>query len=535
MIQMIGRALDGSIDEQEFAKLQEELRRDSEAMAYYCEQAELSGRLDWELKHHVSLGVTEKAVPLTRANWMQFAAVAAGVALVTWFALTQFSPMSMEQSGKVIAGGGGQVEPLPEGAQSTLARVTNMQDAVWKDPSLRVGSWLTAGVIELISGNAEVTFDSGARVVIQGPAELGCLSPKLASLVRGKGVVHIPAQAEGFRLKTPSSSFADQSCSFALAVDEEETEVHVIEGSIEASPNQNMTMARTLNAKQSLRMNETHLLGEGEIRYAAGGFHSELPVSGTQSKARFLRWSFDSMLMDTFPESGSYSGAGYGAVLKQLPRMPGEAQAHVIKGKFGRALRFDGLGSYLETRFPGVTGAAERTVACWVRIPKAAQNKNAYSIVSWGEPQSQTGTKWQVSWNPGVDNTGQYGALRTEFGGGRVIGSANLRDGKWHHVTSVYLGASSEHVSSQVLHYVDGKLEAVTAARHQQIDTQVQEDEQSVAYIGRRLENESSFGTFHGAIDELYVFPAALTPSQIMNLYQRNEAPESLIPSLVNR
>lgn len=536
-IQLIGQALDGTIAQDEFSRLQELLRSDDEAMDYYCQQSEICGRLTWELGASSVDPMGKDVVPFFRrvsVRLVAWSGIAAAVAVSVGYihSLRQ----QVERTTPSVAGGGGKTEVLTGSYQveSSLARVTNLHDARWQGRELNVGSWIKPGTLHLLSGQAEITFDSGASVVLQGPAKLSCLTPHLAKLLQGKGAVHIPNQAEGFRLKTPSGSFADQACSFALAVDDGGTEIHVMTGTIEASPRNNMTQAETLYASESLRMNEDVMLTDDAIRYAAGEFQMSLPVDvAKQHKSTFLRWSFDSMQMGSFPESGNTLQVHYPAQIEQLKRIPGESQALSIKGKFGQAIRFNGRGSYLATQFEGISGATERTVACWVRIPKGTSQKNAYSIFAWGEPQSQTGTKWQIAWNPGADNQGRYGALRTEFGGGYVIGSTNLRDGRWHHITSVYLGGTSDDVATQILHYVDGKLETVTASKHQKIDTKTSQENTQLAYIGRRLEDDRAFISFKGDIDELHVFPAALTPYQINQLYRRNEVPKNLIPAVV--
>ena len=550
IIQLIAEALDGTISPANFSVLQDHMRHDPDVLRIYSEQSEIYGRLTWELKlkSEALPSITMRpsgaeSTPIkniwqhSRTLIAGATAIAAAITLTAVYWILQAintttptlavtpasSPHDISKASNVITESTG-----------SLARITNMQEAHWKNTSLQIGSWLTPGTIHLLSGQAEITFDSGARVILQGPATLDCLNARLASLTQGKGVVHIPKQAEGFQLKTPSNTFTDQACTFALAVDHESTEIHVFKGSIEARPRDNMSITQTLNSSQALRLNHSSMLANNAIRYDASAFQQEIAITSKHPAATYLRWAFDSMQLDSFPETGRHEKARYPAKIQQLAHVPGEAQAQSIKGKFGRALRFNGQGSYLSTQFPGISGTRERTVSCWVRIPKNSTRRQAYSFFSWGKPQSQTGTKWQIAWNPGSDNTGTYGAIRTEFGGGYVIGSTNLRDNRWHHITSVYLGGQSDDVATQVLHYIDGKLESVTASKHQQINTQAHDTESSLAYIGRRLENDG-FSSFKGDIDELHVFPAALTPHQIHMLYRHNQTPKNLIPSLATQ
>lgn len=549
IIRLIGETLDGTISPANFSALQDHMRHDPDVLRTYSEQSEIYGRLTWELKlkSEAVANITMRpsdidTTPIIniwhiwqypRTMIASATAIAAAITLTAVYWILQ--PASTTPSALASTPhNGSKASNVSTVSTGSLARITNTQEAHWKNASLQIGSWLTPGTIQLLSGQAEITFDSGARVVLQGPATLDCLNARLANLTQGKGVVHIPKQAEGFQLKTPSNTFTDQACTFALAVDHESTEIHVFKGSIEARPRDNMAITQTLSSSQALRLNHTSMLANNAIRYDSSAFQQEIAIPSKHPAATYLRWSFDTMQLDSFPETGHHEKARYPAKIQQLARIPGEAHAQSIKGKFGQALRFNGQGSYLSTQFPGISGTRERTVSCWVRIPKNATGLQAYSFFSWGKPQSQTGSKWQISWNPGGDNTGTYGAIRTEFGGGYVIGSTNLRDNRWHHITSVYLGGQSNDVATQVLHYIDGKLESVTASKYQTINTQTHNTETSLAYIGRRLEKDN-FSSFKGDIDELHVFPAALTPHQIQMLYRHNQTPQTLIPSLATQ
>lgn len=529
-IRLISAALDGTLSHKDFDTLQEILRSDHVAFELYCEQSEMAGRLLWELPGAAAPEQTTKTTPFSALKYLgAAAAIAVSTALVGYAILRQPETAIADSEPP-------QTQPTLKisrfSSTSSLARITNTKDAIWQDDSLQVGSWLKSGKLRLLSGEAEITFDSGARIILNGPSELESFGPHLARLNSGKGVIHIPSQAEGFQLQTPTNTFADPECSFALAVDSDATEIHVLQGSVGASPVDRASESATLLANESMRLTKDSVLSNDLLRYAATLFYSELPASDSSQKSEFLRWSFDSMQNGTFPESGNHSQANYPAKIQQLARMPEEAASQTVKGPFGRAVRFDGNGGYLATTFPGIPGVTERTVACWVRIAKNEKASHAYSLFSWGEPNSQTGTKWQIAWNAAYENSGTYGALRTEFGGGYVIGSTNLLDGQWHHIASVYLGGNSSDVTAQVMHYVDGRLESVSAHKQKKINTEIVDNHTRHAFIGKRLEDDLDFTSFKGDIDELHVFPAALTPAQIENLRLHNQTPKTLLKNL---
>ncbi len=533
-IKLIGQALDQTIEPQEFEELQKILKTDPEAFENYCLQAEMHGRLMSELKAKIADVGKPKVIPFYRKSVAKVAAIAA-VLVLSGVSIYRVVSDDAPRSVTPIAQDKPEEDKVRDVADKTnfVARITNAEKAVWGSPDIGVGSWLRPGSLKLLSGKAEITYDSGARVVLSGPAEINSLSAHLAKLTTGKAVVHIPNQAAGFSLETPTSTFSDQACSFALSVENDSTDIHVFKGSVEAASSSDLAAVKMLAVNEAFSFTDKSQLLIEATKFDSDNFRQELVVNSDTEKFDYFKWSFDSLADNAFPESGSKPFTGNSAIIKQLKRMPGEASAQSIPGPFGRAIRFEGKGSYLSTPAPDIIGASERTVAFWVRVPKNVTKKESYAFYAWGEPRSRSGTKWQIAWNTRNDNTGTLGAIRTEFGGGYVVGSTDLRDGKWHHITSVYLGQGDGEadVTNQVRHYVDGKLEHVSASKHRSIYTKVNEASGQLAYIGRRLEDDNFFHSLRADMDEIYLFPAALTPAQIETLYLANKVPQNLIHS----
>ena len=188
---------------------------------------------------------------------------------------------------------------------------------------------------------------------------------------------------------------------------------------------------------------------------------------------------------------------------------------------FGEALHFSGNGAFAATNFEGISGAQARTITCWIKLPPN-EKRSAPSIISWGE--HKRGRHWQVSINHAA-RFGALGAIRTDFSSGYVTGSTDLRDGRWHHITSVYIGGNSSDIAAHIRHYVDGKLEVVSAIKNIPVEIDTATDSNRASdnlKIGFRKRRNEPAGTLHGAIDELYIFDAAILPSQITNLKDFN-------------
>ena len=78
-----------------------------------------------------------------------------------------------------------------------------------------------------------MVFYSGARVVLQGPAEFQIVSSNEASCSQGRLIAEVPPQARGYRLVTPQMAATDLGTVFGVDVRQGATELHVFEGSVE--------------------------------------------------------------------------------------------------------------------------------------------------------------------------------------------------------------------------------------------------------------------------------------------------------------
>lgn len=95
------------------------------------------------------------------------------------------------------------------------------------------GDHFKPGWLRFRSGVMAILFDSGARLVIEGPAEIQLIDSNRADCIRGNVTVNIPEKAIGFQLNVPQTTVVDLGTSFGVEVDASQTTVHVIEGEIE--------------------------------------------------------------------------------------------------------------------------------------------------------------------------------------------------------------------------------------------------------------------------------------------------------------
>jgi hypothetical protein len=119
--------------------------------------------------------------------------------------------------------------PVTSKAVAMLSRTADAQWIQGKEIP-RLGAPLEPGRLHLEGGLAEVTLYCGARLLLEGPAEVELVSQNSAYCKSGRIVAETPDQARGFQIKTPQSILSDMRGSVGIDVKLEETEVHVFKG-----------------------------------------------------------------------------------------------------------------------------------------------------------------------------------------------------------------------------------------------------------------------------------------------------------------
>lgn len=215
---------DGVLGRAELARL-EELLEDDAALVYYIETTHqevglhmMAGDLETELRPEPGR--------VSRLVWQAAAAAvifAAGYLVASW-------PGPVDERMAVHS-----PDKVPE--ESFIpARITGMVGVRWTDgaPPDLIRSSGGTGVLSIESGLLEVTYTSGVRVTIEGPARFAVTGPASGTLDGGKLVTAVPQGAEGFRIDYPDGTVVDLGTEFAMEVKAgEPSEVGVFDGEIE--------------------------------------------------------------------------------------------------------------------------------------------------------------------------------------------------------------------------------------------------------------------------------------------------------------
>jgi len=117
----------------------------------------------------------------------------------------------------------------------SVATLESSENAAWvSELPTTQGSELAPGLLSLKTGVATVRFHSGAKVVVEAPAQLQLISPMRGRLLSGAAVIDVPEPAIGFVIETPGGYAVDYGTRFAVRVDQEEKQSNfeIIEGEI---------------------------------------------------------------------------------------------------------------------------------------------------------------------------------------------------------------------------------------------------------------------------------------------------------------
>lgn len=521
--ELSGGVVDGTLTHVQRLKLSRWLLESEAARRYYVRALGQSASLhDYAAEIHAEAPDRAAAGHPSRVVWWTFGALAAAAAVTLGFLLPGWINRGQEVNAN-----------RPYVAQLTAAKETR-----WKPRSSSPlpGALLREGEkLDLEAGFAEITFDSGARVVLEGAAQLELHSAWDATLRHGTLKASVPPEALGFRISNPVVEVIDLGTEFTLiAARTGEADVLVLKGEVEAAPRTGTNQEVIL-----LRENESRRFAPGGVSVVSDSAEKFARFAAPLDLERFTRglnsihWAFD--------EAG-------GEFVRGEPRGIAagnfDAEFHVQSaaeiaglrtvGWRGNALRFNGS-VFAQASVPGISGDQPRTVAFWIRVPKDAPLSDAYSMVAWIPDAPKLGHRpIGINWNRDPSE-GPVGALRTDFAGGCAMGMTSLRDGEWHHI-AVCFAAGESGKPVQVKQYVDGRLESsgVIPGRIRGPASPQQPELQDFIWIGCRLKtNGPQQQRFKGEMDELYITDRWLEPTEIVHLMAHNELPATAMAANV--
>lgn len=404
-----------------------------------------------------------------------------------------------------------------------VAMLNQTVDARWatsaQDP--QSGAPLEPGWLNLEAGLAQVVFYNGARVAIEGPAEVKLVSPSQAYCRRGKITADVPPQALEFRIDTPHGTASDLGAAFGLEVTERRTELHVFRGEV-------TLQAAAGNPDHALKEGSGAVIESGGAshRIAAdrAAFASLFDLKAKSLAAMALRidhWRRSGQRLNSSPsllarfdfdQEGSTSWQ-----LRNLSEWPvATGEATIVGCQWGegrwpakRGLEFQSVSDRVRINVPGEFEAV--TLSAWARVQGLDRRLNSLFMCDGFDPGT---LHWLIR------SDGVLGLTVVGEGAGNFQIVASAREltldqlGMWLHLAVVVDGPAGV-----ATHYVNGRPVGESVLR---IEPPYRIGAAELGnWNGKGFPKDDPFmiRNFSGAMDEFCLFSRALSPREIRALY----------------
>ncbi len=188
---------------------------------------------------------------------LRFAAVVAFITLGSWAYFIEFVSSPAYHRDDVARVDPKESEPEPEAR--IIARLVDSSGAAWEgSEQWRAGDGLSEGdTLEFEQGLAEIHYDHGVRVVLEGPCKFTIGGPKGGLLSHGKLAARVLEKGKGFIVATPTALVIDRGTEFGVSVSagpRPDVVVRVFEGSVDLRPLADQQRSSLLGVGDSARM-----------------------------------------------------------------------------------------------------------------------------------------------------------------------------------------------------------------------------------------------------------------------------------------
>ncbi len=274
----------------------------------------------------LDVGSIPSSFSFLRANFFMLSASLVGIALfsslltygIISFSNTSFSSTMIQVANNQAANN----DTNNTSDREVVATITGTHNCLWGDTSglagmgsgLGYGSGLTVGQkLELRQGLAELTFENGATVLLEGPATFAVSATHEVNLHEGRLAVVVPQKSRSFRIHTRSLDVFDVGTEFGLyAKQSGATEVHVFNGLVKADvlDSSGRALRRLeLGPSEAARVNPVSLAVYEFPSNEAAFVRSMLPTFGPSDKLLAYE-SFDYPAGPLSAQNGGFGWAG---------------------------------------------------------------------------------------------------------------------------------------------------------------------------------------------------------------------------------
>ena len=411
-------------------------------------------------------------------------------------------------------------EPTDDG----IAVLVHADEVEWPDGDVRQeNDILSPGPLRFEKGLLQLGFYSGARLIVEGPADLELVSVDHVICRLGRVRAVVPPPAHGFRVVAPQFELIDLGTEFGLSVDTDgESQVQVFDGEVELVPP---------GADRSTADVEKLTRGEGRAWTAAGTRVPQQAEPGAfptfedlerrkvlAAEKRLARWQAWKDKLAGDPRIAfrfDFESDG----LELLDQGPTESHGAIVGAEWttGRwpstkALEFKRPGDRVRLNLPGSYDAV--TLSAWLRVDSLPGRSQGLLLTDGYEVG-------RAHWQLNGDGNLRLGVRKPSAGlkgGAAGYGSPVLitprRLGAWCFLCTVY-----DRESGTVRHYYDGR---EVSSDEIVFDQPLQFGTCDLGNWTQDLSNPRyPVRNLIGRIDDLTVWDVALTGQEIHRMFLR--------------
>lgn len=512
---------DGTITAEDHERLSTLLKESAEIRRqWFAFQDAESGLLAWSqresMRRDTGLDLAATLPVSTRRGGLKYlSALAAGVVigLIAWGVWPK--PERLTTGSTKLAAR----EEATTSSVAVLSRGVNMEwDHTLASPA--VNTPLAPGVLRLQGGVAEIEFFQGARLCVEGPAEIQLISSGEAFCRYGRFSAHVPPQARGFRLGTPKGDIVDLGTDFGLDLNDKAPELHVFKGEVELHQPQTPMRKLTTGTGASLeRPGSTQMLVAN-----AAAFHFSHDLDARVSESRreaFVHWQESSTRRNADPDLRlrlDFQGSPDSRSLPNVAAHGEDIAAGTIVGcnwTEGRwpgktALQFHSVSDRVRLNLPGEY--PQFTFAAWVQL-HSLNARQSQSSLCMSQGLEVGGVHWQVLHDGSLclGIVAQAHPHVTEDYISPIVFTPE-RFGQW-----VHLAAAFDMAAHEVRFYVNGELLSRHPIKRQTIPKPV------MAELGNWIPSSDYRGphavrNFVGCMDEFNLYARALDNAEVRKL-----------------
>ncbi len=502
---------DASLREHAAARLQEEVLLREELRT-----AEVAHLFDDEMPLPLHIELPEPEAYGSNHRWRWFAALAGCVLLA---AAVRLVLVQAKTTPRALPDGliavDDQDNRFTVAQPDRLAVITRTINVDWQPNSLRpdMSGTLGPGHLQIASGLLQVEFFSGARLILEGPADFQLVSPMQAVCHYGKLRAMVPPQAHGFRVASAAIDVVDLGTEFGMQIDQDgQGEVHVLDGQVALRDPTGQADEQLLDDGAAVRFTSNgqfHEITSNRHAFIGDAYLSQLEAN--HQAQRYQIWHAESqklradpaaLFYANFEDSDPTNRLVHNDAANRLTSDGAIVGCHWAQGRWpGKgAIEFKRISDRVRVNLPGRHRAI--TFVAWVRIE--GFDRWLSSLVLTDEWR-QGGLHWQLS-DAGEIILGVHG--HGNHFSPQVLSPADL--GRWIHLATVIDPGT-------VTHYLDGRPVYTKRIRH------ARPFELNAAELGNWTPGPSitdnRIRSLNGRLDELGIFSRAFTDEEVAAMF----------------